>query len=278
MRTVEAGGHLWVEKERFCLESVPPHHRIHVEPSEARQLFVRGYLVLRYSCAESEGVQSAEYVCDDPQYGLETLDAKARNKVRQGLKNCDVRPMAFDELKVKGCSINRSVFERQQRTGPPFLRDQNCWERYLSRCEQTPDVEAYGAFVGEELCAYMLIVRVDDYAYTYHPFAAVSRLPLRPMNALIFSVTQHVLRRPSIRRISYGLESLVAMPALEEFKAGMGYRAVPIGRRIILNPLARPLVSTQATAIARGIQRHVANGAFLEKYLMFVEGYRRYVV
>ena len=79
MRTVRVGDQLWVEKNRFCLESIPPHRRIHLDPAEARQHFLRGYLVLRYTCDESEGVQSAEYVCDDPHYALERLDAKARN-------------------------------------------------------------------------------------------------------------------------------------------------------------------------------------------------------
>ena len=278
MRSVKVGGNLWVEKQKFCLESIPPHRRIHLEAMEARRLFLRGYLVLRYTCEEWEGVQSAEYVCDDPHYCLESLDAKARNKVRQGLKNCVVRPVKFEELKRKGCAINRSVFERQNRSGPAFLRDQRCWEHYLACCEKTPDVEAYGAFVGDDLCAYTLIVRVDEYAYTYHPFAATSRLQLRPMNALIFWVTQHVLRNPGVRCLSYGLESIVPQPALEEFKSGMGFKAVPIGRRILLNPLARPFVSGHAATLVRKIKQHVTGVPFLENYLTFVDGYRRYVV
>ena len=278
MRTVKAGENLWVEKQKFCLESIPPHKRIHVEAAEARHLFLRGYLVLRYTCEESEGVASTEYVCEDVNYGLESLDAKARNKVRQGLKNCVVRPLEFDLLKREGCAINRSVFQRQNRTGPAFLRDQPSWEQYVSHCEKTPGVEACGAFVGDNLCAYTLIVRVDDYAYTYHPFAETSRLQFRPMNALIFWVTQRLLQEPGVRRVSYGLESLVAQPALEEFKSGMGFKAVPIGRRILLNPIARPLVSVHAATLIRGIKQHVSGIPFLENYLTFVDGYRRYVV
>jgi len=278
MRTVRAGGHLWVEKQKFCLESVPPHTRIHLDPIDAWNLFLRGYLVLRYSCDESEGVRSAEYVCDETDYGLETLDPKARNKVRQGLKNCVVGPVEFNVLKCKGCAINRSVFQRQGRTGPSFLREQESWEQYLGRCEKTLGVEAYGAFVGNDLCAYTLIVRVDDYAYTYHPFADASRLQFRPMNALIFWVTQHLLQTPGIRRVSYGLESLVSNPALEEFKSGMGFRPVPIGRRILINPLARPLVSQQVAALVRGIKQRLNGIPYIENYLTFVEGYRRYVV
>lgn len=278
MRSVRVGTHLWVEKQRLCLESVPPHTRIHVDSAEARQLFLRGFLVLRYSCDESEGVSSAEYICEDPNYGLQSLDPKARNKVRQGLKNCNIKSLEFEVLKRAGCAINRGVLQRQGRIGPSFLRDQHCWERYLKKCEETAGVEAYGAFVSGELCAYTLIVRVDDYAYTYHPFADTSRLQFRPMNALIFWVTQRLLLESGVRRVSYGLESMVAQPALEEFKSCMGFKAVPIGRRILLNPLARPLVSSNAAALIRRVKQHVSGIPYIENYLTFVEGYRRYVV
>ena len=278
MPVVRVKNHLWVEKQKLCLESIPPHRRIHVDGAEAAHLFLRGYLVLRYACDDSEGVPSAEYVCDDPNYDLQSLDAKARNKVRQGLKNCTVRPVEFAKLKHAGCAINQSVFERQGRTGPLFLRDQQRWEQYLRCCEKMPDLEAYGAFVGADLCAYTLIVKVEDYAYTYHPFVSSSHLQFRPMNALIFWVTQHLLRTPGVRRVSYGLESLTPHPALEEFKAGMGYRSVPIGRRILLNPLARPLVSSYAVSFVRRVEEHLKRFSFLQNYLAFAEGHRRFLV
>jgi len=277
MGTVRAGGHLWVEKQSLCLESIPPHTRIHLSSAEAWNLFLRGYLVLRYSCDEAEGTPSKEYVCEDREYSLESLDAKARNKVRQGLKNCMVRQIEFAELKRNGCAINQSVFQRQGRMGPGHLREQSLWENYLTNCAKTPDVEAYGAFVGAELCAYTLIVRVEDYAYTYHPFASTGYLQLRPMNALIFWVTQRLLQTPGVRRVSYGLESLTAQPALEEFKAGMGFQGLPIGRRILLSPLARPLVSGQAVSFMKRLESRFKGIAFLDGYLAFAEGHRRFL-
>jgi len=278
MASVRAGEHLWVEKQRLCLESIPPHKPIRVDPSDSLRLFLRGYLVLRYTCDELEGVPSKEFVCEDREYSLDSLDSKARNKVRQGLKNCTVRPLNFAELRRDGCAINQSVFERQGRAGPAFLRDQTRWEHYLSCCEKTPDVWAYGAFVGPDLCAYTLIVQVDDYAYTYHPFAHSASLAFRPMNALIFSVTKQLLQTPGIRRVSYGLESLVAQPALEEFKAGMGFQGAPIGRRIQLNPLARPLLSSQVVGLIRRLEGRFKGIPLLENYLAFAEGHRKFLV
>ena len=138
-------------------------------------------------------------------------------------------------------------------------------------------MQAYGAFVGTELCAYTLIVRLEDYAYTYHPFASTPYLQFRPMNALIFWVTQRLMQTPGVRRVSYGLESLTAQPALEEFKAGMGFQALPIGRRILLNPLARPLVSGQAVSFMRRVEGRFKGIPYLESYLAFAEGHRRFL-
>jgi hypothetical protein len=277
MATVRSGGHLWIEKQSFCLESSPPHAKIQLNSSEAWKLFLRGYLVLRYTCDESEGTPSKEYVCEDREYSLESLDAKARNKVRQGLKNCAVRQIEFSELRRSGCAINQSVFQRQGRVGPEFLREPLRWEQYLSECQKTPDVEAFGAFVGVELCAYTLIVRVEDYAYTYHPFASTAYLQFRPMNALIFWVTQQLLQMPGVNRVSYGLESLTPQPALEEFKAGMGFQGLPIGRRILLNPLARPLVSGRAVSFMRRMEDRFKGIPYLESYLAFAEGHHRFL-
>lgn len=277
MPTVRAGGHLWVEKQSFCLESIPPHARIRLSSADAWKLFLRGYLVLRYTCDELEGSLSKEYVCEDREYSLESLDVKARNKVRQGLKNCVVRQIEFSDLKRNGWAINQSVFQRQDRVGPEFLRDPLRWEQYVANCQKTPDVEVFGAFVGAELCAYTLIVRVEDYAYTYHPFASTAYLQFRPMNALIFWVTQRLMQTPGVRRVSYGLESLTPHPALEEFKAGMGFHGLPIGRRIQLNPLARPLVSGQAVSFMRQVEGRFKGIPYLDSYLAFAEGHRRFL-
>jgi len=277
LAAVRAAGHLWIEKQSLCLESIPPHRLIRLRSAEAWNLFLRGYLVLRYSCEESEGTPSKEHVCEDRDYSLDSLDAKARNKVRQGLKNCVVRQIEFSELRRNGCAINQSAFQRQGRVGPEFLREPRLWEQYLANCENTADVEAFGAFVGAELCAYTLIVRLEDYAYTYHPFASTAYLQFRPMNALIFWVTQKLMQIPGIRRVSYGLESLTAHPALEEFKAGMGFKALPIGRRILLNPLARPLVSGHAVSLMRKVEERFKGIPYLESYLAFAEGHRRFL-
>jgi len=184
----------------------------------------------------------------------------------------------LDLLAAEGCVINKSVFQRQGRHGPAFLEQEAHWREYVTRCKSFSDVEPYGAFVEGRLCAFTLIVRVDEYAYTFHPHAEASSLKFRPMNALIFWVTQSLLRRADIKYVSYGLESLVQQADLVKFKLGMGFKAISIGRMVMLNPLARPFFSAPAAALVRkGAPRNGANN-LIQDYLVFVDNYRRYVL
>jgi hypothetical protein len=88
---------------------------------------------------------------------------------------------------------------------------------------------------------------MDGYAYTYHPFASAESLKHYAMNVLIYSIVRTMLDRPEIHCVSYGLESFVPHPTLERFKLAMGCRKRPIGRRVLVNPLARPIFSSPGT-------------------------------
>jgi hypothetical protein len=244
MRIYEGESTLWVEKRQFFLESLPQHRRIHLSRREAARMFLRGAAVIRYTCDETEGSSSFEYVWDDKSYGLDSLHKDAKRNVRKNLDSCNVRRVPYDLLRAEGCAINRSVFARQGRQMPvSFLTDERLWRNYLDVCETLPFVEAYGAFIEERLCAFSLVLLMDDYCYTYHPFASAESLKHYAMNVLIYSLVRTMLDRPEISCVSYGLESFVPHPTLERFKLAMGCRKRPIGRRILVNPLARPIFS-----------------------------------
>ncbi len=275
LRIIRTAGAVWVEKRKLFIENVPPHQRIHMTGWDATKIFLRGFAVIRYTCAEKEGQSSAEFVCEDKQYDLSSLDPKARNKVRQGLKNCLIRQVDFELLAERGYVINCSALSRQGRTGPRYLTDDKLWKAYMAAIRFMPGIEPYGAFVGDRLCAYVLAVHVDDYVYTYHPFAEVKSLEVRPMNALIFTLVRDCLRKPGVNTISYGLQSFIALPALDDFKRSMGFRRRPIGRRILVNPLARPFLTRPVEWMARSL---VARGRFevpLGDFLIFAQSRRQ---
>jgi hypothetical protein len=260
MRILEGESCLWVEKRKFFLESTPPHRRVHLRSGEAARLFLRGVAAVRFTCDETEGSPSFEYVWDDKKYDLDSLAKDAKRNVRLNLESCAVRRIEFGYLAQKGCAINRSVLARQGRSTDSFLTNEESWKGYMSVCETLSFLEAYGAFVEDQLCAFIVTLRLDDVCYTYHPHALAEYRTHYPMNVLLYSVVKTMLARPGISCVSYGLESFAARPTLERFKLAMGCRKRPIGRRLMIHPLARPLFSQRGARIAQHVLRRVKPG------------------
>lgn len=262
-------------KRAFFWENFPPHRRTHLTVRQAMNLYLRGGAVIRYSCPDTEGgTDSFEYVCDNQSYDLASLNSSKARLTRQGLRNCVVRPVDFSTLAEQGCAINQSVFIRQQRPGPAHLSRPDLWKRYMNSCRSVPDIEPWGVFVDDKLCAYMMLVLLDGYAYIYHPYSTTESLPHRPMNALVFTILKEFLRRPEVERVSYGLESFVENPTLEQFKIGMGFRKQPIRRKVLINPLARPFVSRAARGVTRWLLPHSPQSLLLHDLMVFSESVR----
>jgi len=240
MSIIETESCTWVQKRRFFLESAPGHRRVRLRPGEAGKLFLRGVMALRYTCDENEGAPSFEYVCTDRNFGLESLASDARRRVRRGLEACDVRRIDCDLLRREGRAINCDVFERQGRAKWGFLTEQSAWDHYTKVCSTLPNMEAYGAFVQGRLIAYSLGVFVEDYCYLFHTHAFSDFLRYSPINALTFTVMKSALCRPTVSCVSQGFESFRSLPDVERFKLSMGFFKRPIGRRVLINPIALP--------------------------------------
>ena len=240
-RLIETSSSVWIETRKYYFESLPGHRKIQLEPGEARRLFLGGAGIVRYTCEIAEGSPAYEIVCEDKNYGFDSLASDARRRVRRGLANCSTGPLAFDVLAREGCEINRSVLERQGRNTRSFFTDEAQWRSYVGFMSTLPNVRALGTHVDGKLCAFVLAGVVDGYCYLLHTHSHTDFLKYSPMNALIFTVTREMLAVPGVHCVSQGLESLVARPDLEHFKLAMGYRRHPIGRKILVHPMWRPL-------------------------------------
>jgi hypothetical protein len=272
-RVFEGDSCLWVEKRKFFLESVPPHLPVHLEFREAARLFLRGAAAIRYTCSEKEGTPTFEYICDDRNYGLDSLAADARRRVRRGIDSCAVEQLDFDRLAQEGCAINRSVLSRQGRSVHSFLTDESMWKSYMAVCQSLPFVEAYGALAKGKLCAFTLTVLVDEYAYLLHTHSHSDYLKFSPMNALFFMVTKTMLGRPSVNCVSQGLESFALRPDLERFKLAMGYRKRELTRRVVVNPLARPIFSRSGAWLMEKLLKRIKPG-LMEDFSVFARALR----
>jgi hypothetical protein len=236
-RVVRGAGAYWYDAGRAFFLAVPSHRRLVPEPEALRAMLWRTRcLGVRFSAPlEGPGKLSYQIVCDDRAYGLETLSANTRSKVRRGLRRCDVTPLAFADIAALGRTADRDTLQRQGRS---WRWSDEGWARYWEAAAATPGMEGWGAFVAGSLAAYLVTVCFGDCVEFLLARSRNDGLDAYPNNALIYTVTQEMLVRRGLQRVTFGLESLESVHALDEFKFGMGFRAAPLRQRIVFHPVA----------------------------------------
>src|SRR5215470_7954329 len=91
-RVIETPSMHWYDVSKFFYLSAPPH-RTYDPPAADVRLVLRHppCLGVRFAAPlQSPGKLSYQIVCDTRSYGLESLSANVRSKVRRGLKRCRV--------------------------------------------------------------------------------------------------------------------------------------------------------------------------------------------
>jgi len=235
----------WFDASRFFYLSAPSHRTISPSQAEMAKLWRCFPCVgARFaSPLDGPGRLSYQIVCDNPALSLESLSGNIRSKVRRGLKRCEVRPVALGEIARTGKDANRETTTRQGREG---VIDDRRWERFFVAAERTPGFEAWGAYCGEELAAFLITASFDDSVEFLLARSRSGFLGAYPNNALIYAVSEEMMVRRGVAEITFGLESLEPVGPLDEFKFGMGFRARPLRQRVVFHPLFRPLVQSRS--------------------------------
>lgn len=245
-RVLSAGGVDWYEGGKGFFLSLPSHRKLTPSRKTLEELFSAGgvYGVRFPSPLEGLGKPSYQIVCDDRDFGLEKLSGNVRSKVRRGLKRCEVRQVRFEELARLGFEADRETMERQGRE-PKLLGGE--WEDYWAAAAETEGMEGWAAFVGDELAAFLVTVSFSDGPVEF--LLARSRakhLGAYPNNALIYTCTEEMLVKRGAPAITFGLESLEPVGALDQFKFGMGFRRQEIRQRVVFHPLLRRVLGVRA--------------------------------
>lgn len=233
----------WYDTVRSFYENIPFFKTISPCEDEIGELFRKHHMIgIKYSTSEKDrGKSSCVYICQDTSYDLKNLHPKMRNKVRQGLKNCLVREIDFNYLHEHGMPLNRDTLERQGRDDPIFSQPAR-WKRFCDAGKQVEGTAAWGAFVDDQLAAYMVTFVIDGYSNILYQMSRTELLPSKANNALAYVVTKEMLSLPEINYISYGQESIRDLPGLDEYKIRLGYEKWPMNYVVILHPLLRTLL------------------------------------
>lgn len=245
----------WCEASSRAYQAFPYHWVIQPAEAEIRAfLHSSRALALRYSTPVENptGMLSYHIVYTAPEYTLDGLDRRTRQNVRKGLKNCRVEPISLEQMAVEGWALEEDTVKRQQRN---VQVERSKWlHRYRSAVD-LPGFEAWGALVDDRLAATLLTCQIDDCCEMISQQCHRDYLSARVNNALIYMVTETMVRRPAIREIFYTMQSLDAPPSVDEFKLRMGYSVRAVRQRVVFGPRLAPLLIPAASALVSGAAR-----------------------
>jgi len=251
-RVVQTCSAYWYDASKFFFLSAPPHRVYRPEEDELRTVLRRfPCLGVRFAAPlESPGKLSYQIVCDNHTYALETLSANVRSKVRRGLKRCEVAAVPLPKIAELGRRAHQDTLARQ---GRDSALSGSRWDRFWLAAASTPGFEGWGAWIGDNLMAFLVSVTFEDSVEFLLARSCTEGLGAYPNNALIFRVTAEMLVQRGQREVTFGLESLEPVGPLDEFKFGMGFRRRPLRQRVVFHPLLRSLLRcTPIRGLVRG--------------------------
>jgi hypothetical protein len=255
-RVLRGAGAYWYDPSPGFFLALPSHRLLQPADDELRALFRHQPCAgLRFAAPlDGPGKLSYQIVCDARDYDLEQLSANIRSKVRRGLRRCEIAPVSCATIAADGLAADRETLARQQRAvrleGP-------AWDNYWRAAAGTETMEGWGAYVGGSLAAFLVSVRLDDSVEFLLARSRSDALDAYPNNALVYEVARRMLVERGVRQITFGLESLEDVEALDQFKFGMGFRRAPLRQRVVFHPVLRRILNATG---ARAALRHWADG------------------
>lgn len=264
-RVVRTASTYWANRGPGVYQAFPYHWIIHPTEDELER-FMRDSraISLRYSTSTNapQGKLSYHVVYESKDYDLHQLSKKARYDVRKGLKYASIEPVSFYRMSTEGWRLQADTLQRQGRTGSETEQE---WRKLCLAAEGLGGFEAWGALHNGELVASLIAFTSGDCCAFLCQQSATAHIQHCVNNALTYSFTTEMLRRPQITRMFYCLDSLDAKESMDEFKFRMGYKAKPIRQRVVFHPNLRLGVNPLSHSIIRYVMRSMPNRPLLAK-------------
>lgn len=248
-------------RQSWYFVQFPLHRLIRPEPQELDEVFrqfPRALAVRFVSPRGDAGYPGAMWVQRAP-FTLQDLKPKVRNHTRLGLKLCRIERMTFDRLVPLARQAHDDTTVRHGKKISATLGLNTA----LDSCN---GYEAWGAFVGENLAAFMVTLTVEDWTHILVSRSVDQFLKYYPNNALIARILEEKFSQHDITAINYGWKSLTEPESLQRFKLSMGFVQESITQRIALRPWLRPLVNPVTGKILGSISRRSNSASFRRLY------------
>ncbi len=276
-RVYRTASSYWYEAGPRVLQAFPYHWLITPRASEIRELLMdHGVAALRFSAPLnfSEGKASYHVVLHEP-YHMDLLKAQTRNGIRRGLGNFKVEQISFERLATEGWILQQDTLLRQNR-----LRSmtQVEWERLCRAAIDLPGFEAWAGIENGELAGALIVCRIDDVFSVPYALSHSRFLCNHVNNAVFYVVSREMLEREGVKSIFYTVQSLDALPNVDEFKFRMGFKPKAVRQCVTFHPyLSRFANQTMLSWTQKLLERDESNPllAKAEGMLRFhVEGTR----
>ena len=269
-----ASGMYWFNTNRGVYSSFPYHRDIDARTVDLASVLERDGVVARFGCPVEQGVESYRLICSDTAYDFHSLRSRTRTQVRRGMEACCVEQVDINLLRTCAIPLNADTLIRQGRKVPSDLAAY--WTRYYQHAATTVGAEAWAAFVGSELAAYLISFTVEDTANLLIVRSSLKHLDCFPNNALIYQFLYQRLRAGDVRQVSYGYESIQSgLSSLDQFKTGMGFNRIPVGQRIEMASWLRPFVNRYTTPVANTLLKVVGQSENCAKLQGILNWYQR---
>ena len=217
-------------------------------------LWQRRMAVLQYhELADETTANASLYLCRDKGYGIDSLTANNRSKVRRGLKRLEVRETTAVEIRERGYPAYQDTRERHGSSAMTAQQFDDNWRRQ----DVVEGREIWAAWAGDEIAAFGAVHRCGRWAAISATVSHRAHQANYPNHALFFTMLSHLMGEPEVESVSYGLSSLrseTARDSLHHFKESIGLEAVPVVRKVVVHPLLRPGVNRGSLAAARWAQ------------------------
>ena len=254
---VELDGIAWSNFSPYLYSPIPYQLQIRPDEYELDRLFNARCFAIRCVVPQPWGLNSYQLVIADPTYDLQALDQKSRNQTRRGLESCKVREISFSDLAKDGISLHIDTLSRQGRHVGRNI--ETYWKRYFECAGRADCASAWGAYVGDDLAAYLVAITLERTAHVVIVRSASRQLRHYPNNALIFRCAQELLQRRLVDEVSIGYESMQStMGSLDRFKEGMGFKRKEVRRYVRLSPLIRTALRGPAVPVSRAVLKLLA--------------------
>lgn len=255
----KVGPDWWYDISSRVYSNFPFHQDVDAANLDVRDVLKTDGLIARMCCLPEQGVSSFRMMCYDKEYDFPTLRSRTRTQVRRGLEACTVERIEFSDLKRGYLPLQQATLARQGRTTEKATREY--WDPFIDSAAQMQGAETWAAFVDGKMAAYLISFMIGDIANLCIARSDTSLLKSYPNNALVFRYMSEVLRRPEVRGVDYGLESIESGGKnLQQFKTGMGFEREHCGQRVAFSTRIAPFMKRPVVKLFQPCVRTLMRG------------------